>query len=42
MIEIKVIEKRSFDNSVKIEFNDSIETVSQKFADNVFVEILSN
>jgi DtxR family Mn-dependent transcriptional regulator len=40
--EIKVIEKRSFDNSVKIEFNDSIETVSQKFADNVFVEILSN
>ncbi len=39
--EIKVIEKRSFDNSVKIEFNDSIETVSQKFADNVFVEILS-
>ncbi|WP_339661199.1 metal-dependent transcriptional regulator [Croceibacter atlanticus] len=40
--EIKVIEKRSFDNSVKIEFNDSIETVSQKFADNVFVEILPN
>lgn len=40
--EIKVIEKRSFDNSVKIAFNDSIETVSQKFADNVFVEILSN
>lgn len=40
--EIKVLEKRSFDNSVKIEFNDSIETVSQKFADNVFVEILSN
>ena len=40
--EIKVIEKRSFDNSVKIEFNDSVETVSQKFADNVFVEILSN
>ena len=39
--EIKVIEKRSFDNSVKIEFNDRIETVSQKFADNVFVEILS-
>ena len=40
--EIKVIEIRSFDNSVKIEFNNSIETVSQKFADNVFVEILSN
>lgn len=39
--EIKVIEIRSFDNSVKIEFNNSIETVSQKFADNVFVEILS-
>jgi DtxR family Mn-dependent transcriptional regulator len=39
--EIKVIEKRSFDSSVKIEFNDSVETVSQKFADNVFVEILS-
>lgn len=38
--QIEVIEKRSFDNSVKIKFDDAVETVSKKFADNVFVEIL--
>ncbi len=37
---IAIIEKRSFDNSVKIKFDNATETVSKKFADNVFVEII--
>ena len=37
--QILVVEKRSFDNSVKIKFGDTVETVSQKFSDNVFVEV---
>ena len=39
--QIEVVEKRTFDNSVKIKFGDTIETVSKKFADNVFVEIIN-
>jgi len=38
--EIKVIEVREFDNSIRIQFNDTIETVTRKFADNVFVKKL--
>ncbi len=36
--EIKVLEVREFDNSVRIQFNDTTETVTRKFADNVFVK----
>ncbi len=36
--EIKVLEVREFDKSIRIEFNDVIETVTRKFADNVFVK----
>ncbi len=38
--QIKVIEVREFDNSIKIEFNNTQETVTKKFADNVFVKII--
>ena len=36
--EIKVIEIREFDKSIRIQFDNSIETVTRKFADNVFVK----
>ncbi|WP_025742543.1 metal-dependent transcriptional regulator [Aquimarina pacifica] len=36
--EIKVLEVREFDKSMKIEFNNCVETVTRKFADNVFVK----
>ena len=36
--EIKVLEVREFDNSIKIQFNNIEETVTRKFADNVFVK----
>ncbi|MFD2565376.1 metal-dependent transcriptional regulator [Aquimarina rubra] len=38
--EIKVLEVREFDSSIKIKFNDIEETVTRKFADNVFVKVL--
>ncbi|AXT56111.1 metal-dependent transcriptional regulator [Aquimarina sp. MMG015] len=38
--EIKVLEVREFDKSIRIQFNNSIETVTRKFADNVFVKVL--
>ncbi|MCK8522036.1 metal-dependent transcriptional regulator [Aquimarina sp. D1M17] len=38
--EIKILEVREFDKSIRIAFNDTIETVTRKFADNVFVEKL--
>jgi len=34
------LEIREFDKSIRIEFNDTTETVTRKFADNVFVEKL--
>lgn len=36
--EIKILEVREFDKSIRIRFNDVIETVTRKFADNVFVQ----
>ncbi len=36
--EIKIIEIREFDNSIRIQFNNVTETVTRKFADNVFVK----
>ncbi len=36
--EIKIVEVREFDKSFRIQFNDTIETVTRKFADNVFVK----
>ncbi len=36
--EIKILEVREFDKSIRIQFNDVIETVTKKFADNVFVK----
>ncbi|WP_299606720.1 metal-dependent transcriptional regulator [uncultured Aquimarina sp.] len=38
--EIKVLEVREFDKSIRIQFNDTIETVTRKFADNVFVKVV--
>jgi len=38
--EIRVLEVREFDGSIKIQFNDGEETVTRKFADNVFVKVL--
>ncbi|MBQ4820314.1 metal-dependent transcriptional regulator [Aquimarina sp. MMG016] len=38
--EIKIVEIREFDKSIRIEFNNAIETVTKKFADNVFVKKL--
>lgn len=38
--EIKILEVREFDKSIRIAFNNTIETVTRKFADNVFVEKL--
>ncbi|WP_062060082.1 metal-dependent transcriptional regulator [Aquimarina longa] len=35
--EIKIIEIRDFDKSIRIQFNEGEETVTRKFADNVFV-----
>lgn len=36
--EIKILEIREFDKSIKIGFNETEETVTRKFADNVFVQ----
>lgn len=36
--EIKIVEIREFDKSIRIQFNDTEETVTKKFADNVFVK----
>ncbi len=36
--EIEVIEIREFDQSMRIKFNNATETVTRKFADNVFVK----
>ncbi len=36
--EIQVLEVREFDKSIRIQFNNVIETVTKKFADNVFVK----
>ena len=38
--EIKILEVREFDGSLKIKFNDQEETVTRKFADNVFVKLI--
>ncbi|WP_299245587.1 metal-dependent transcriptional regulator [uncultured Aquimarina sp.] len=38
--EIKVQEVREFDGSIKIQFNNIQETVTRKFADNVFVKVI--
>ncbi|AXT53323.1 metal-dependent transcriptional regulator [Aquimarina sp. BL5] len=38
--EIKVLEVREFDSSIKIQFNQTEETVTRKFADNVFVKVI--
>lgn len=38
--EIKVHKKRDFDGSVIIEFEQKKETVSQKFANNIYVELI--
>ncbi|WP_025667514.1 metal-dependent transcriptional regulator [Aquimarina megaterium] len=35
--EIKILEVREFDKSIRIKFDNTIETVTRKFADNVFV-----
>ncbi len=36
--EIKILEVREFDKSIRIQFGDVVETVTKKFADNVFVK----
>ncbi len=36
--EIKILEVREFDKSIRIQFDNTIETVTRKFADNVFVK----
>ncbi|MFC5046420.1 metal-dependent transcriptional regulator [Aquimarina hainanensis] len=36
---ITILEIRDFDNSIRIQFDDRVETVTKKFADNVFVKI---
>ncbi|WP_024771301.1 metal-dependent transcriptional regulator [Aquimarina macrocephali] len=36
--EIKILEVREFDKSIRIKFDNIIETVTRKFADNVFVK----
>ncbi|WP_378176975.1 metal-dependent transcriptional regulator [Aquimarina sp. SS2-1] len=38
--EIKVLEVREFDGSIKIQFDKVEETVTRKFADNVFVKVI--
>jgi len=38
--EIKIIEVREFDGSLRIGFNNIQETVTRKFADNVFVKLI--
>ncbi|WP_299437704.1 metal-dependent transcriptional regulator [uncultured Aquimarina sp.] len=38
--EIKVLEVREFDGSIKIQFNNTEETVTRKFGDNVFVKVI--
>ncbi|MBW1295540.1 metal-dependent transcriptional regulator [Aquimarina litoralis] len=38
--EIKVLEVREFDKSIRIQFNETVETVTRKFADNVFVKVI--
>ncbi|TPN84718.1 metal-dependent transcriptional regulator [Aquimarina algicola] len=35
---IKILEIREFDNSIRIEFDNTIETITRKFADHVFVK----
>ncbi|MDY8134074.1 metal-dependent transcriptional regulator [Aquimarina sp. 2201CG5-10] len=39
--EIKVLEIRDFDKSIRIQFDETIETVTRKFADNVFVKVIN-
>ncbi len=39
--QIKIIEIREFDMSIRIQFNNIIETVTRKFADNIFVKVKS-
>ncbi|WP_103865014.1 metal-dependent transcriptional regulator [Aquimarina sp. I32.4] len=36
--EIKILEIREFDKSIRIQFDNTVETVTRKFADNVFVK----
>lgn len=36
--EMKILEVREFDKSIRIKFDNTIETVTRKFADNVFVK----
>ncbi|GAA4270945.1 metal-dependent transcriptional regulator [Aquimarina gracilis] len=36
--EIKILEVREFDKSIRIQFDGVVETVTKKFADNVFVK----
>lgn len=38
--EIEVIELREFDDSILIAFNDKMENISKKFAENIYVEII--
>ena len=38
--EIKILEIREFDNSMRIYFDNKEETVTKKFADNVFVKVI--
>ncbi|RZT00287.1 metal-dependent transcriptional regulator [Aquimarina brevivitae] len=39
--EIEVLEIREFDNSLRIGFENKEETITKKFADNVFVKLIS-
>ena len=36
--EIEILEIREFDKSIRIQFDDIVETVTKKFVDNVFVK----
>ncbi len=38
--EIEVMELREFDDSILIAFNDKMENISKKFAENIYVEII--
>ena len=38
--EIEILEVREFDNSMRIRFDNKEETITKKFADNVFVRII--
>ncbi len=39
--EIKILEVRAFDNSIRIQYDERSEAVTKKFADNVFVHVIN-